>query len=81
VVDEVALFVALDGCTAPLPDPSVFEEAMREAGVRDDRPVVVYDDWAGRAAKLLPGLAADEVLDFTDGGVLVDAPNPGAVPG
>ena len=23
---------------------------MRVAGVSDDRPVVVYDDWAGRAA-------------------------------
>ena len=23
---------------------------MREAGVRADRPVVVYDDWEGRAA-------------------------------
>lgn len=34
----------------PLPDPAVFEEAMRAAGVPDDRPVVVYDDWAGRAA-------------------------------
>jgi thiosulfate/3-mercaptopyruvate sulfurtransferase len=34
----------------PLPDPSVFAAAMRAAGVSDDRPVVVYDDWAGRAA-------------------------------
>ncbi len=34
----------------PLPDASVFEEAMRVAGVCDDRAVVVYDDWAGRAA-------------------------------
>jgi thiosulfate/3-mercaptopyruvate sulfurtransferase len=34
----------------PLPDPLVFEEAMRAAGVSDARPVVVYDDWAGRAA-------------------------------
>jgi thiosulfate/3-mercaptopyruvate sulfurtransferase len=34
----------------PLPDPAVFEEAMRAAGVRNDLPVVVYDDWAGRAA-------------------------------
>ena len=34
----------------PLPDVAVFEEAMRAAGVSDDRPVVVYDDWAGRAA-------------------------------
>ena len=34
----------------PLPEVAVFEEAMRAAGVRDDLPVVVYDDWAGRAA-------------------------------
>jgi thiosulfate/3-mercaptopyruvate sulfurtransferase len=34
----------------PLPDPEVFESAMRRAGVRDDRPVVVYDDWSAHAA-------------------------------
>ena len=34
----------------PLPTPEVFEAAMRRAGVRQDRPVVVYDDWGGRAA-------------------------------
>lgn len=34
----------------PLPDVAVFEAAMRRAGVGDGRPVVVYDDWQGRAA-------------------------------
>lgn len=34
----------------PLPDEGRFEAAMRRAGVRADRPVVVYDDWQGRAA-------------------------------
>ncbi|WP_122817746.1 sulfurtransferase [Nocardioides pantholopis] len=34
----------------PLPDPADFEAAMRRVGVRDDRPVVVYDDWSGHAA-------------------------------
>lgn len=34
----------------PLPDVAVFEAAMRRAGVLDGRPVVVYDDWDGRAA-------------------------------
>ncbi len=34
----------------PLPAVPVFEAAMRAAGVDGDRPVVVYDDWAGRAA-------------------------------
>jgi thiosulfate/3-mercaptopyruvate sulfurtransferase len=34
----------------PLPETGDFEAAMRRAGVRDDRPVVVYDDWGGRAA-------------------------------
>jgi thiosulfate/3-mercaptopyruvate sulfurtransferase len=33
-----------------LPDVDVFEAAMRRAGVRNDRPVVAYDDWAGHAA-------------------------------
>jgi thiosulfate/3-mercaptopyruvate sulfurtransferase len=34
----------------PLPDPERFAAAMRAAGVSSARPVVVYDDWAGRAA-------------------------------
>lgn len=34
----------------PLPHADDFGAAMRAAGVRNDRPVVVYDDWAGRAA-------------------------------
>lgn len=54
-----ATYVDLDAALAsapgpagrhPLPEPEVFEEAMRAAGVRNHRPVVVYDDWAGRAA-------------------------------
>lgn len=39
-----------DGGRHPLPDEARFAEAMRRAGVRGDRPVVVYDDWQGRAA-------------------------------
>ncbi|HXH80795.1 sulfurtransferase [Nocardioides sp.] len=34
----------------PLPDPDVFVAAMQRAGVHTDLPVVVYDDWQGRAA-------------------------------
>ena len=34
----------------PLPHEERFEVAMRRAGVSHDRPVVVYDDWQGRAA-------------------------------
>ncbi len=34
----------------PLPDPAEFQAVMRRAGVSNDRGVVVYDDWAGRAA-------------------------------
>ncbi len=34
----------------PLPEVADFEVAMRAAGVSRARPVVVYDDWAGRAA-------------------------------
>ncbi len=39
-----------DGGRHPLPDPERFAAAMRRCGVRRDRPVVVYDDWAGVAA-------------------------------
>ncbi len=54
-----AAYVDLDSALAappgprgrhPLPDVEVFQAAMREAGVSDTRPVVVYDDWQGRAA-------------------------------
>ncbi len=34
----------------PLPTAAAFETSMRAVGVRTGRPVVVYDDWAGRAA-------------------------------
>ena len=34
----------------PLPDADVFVSAMRKAGVSSERPVVVLDDWQGRAA-------------------------------
>jgi thiosulfate/3-mercaptopyruvate sulfurtransferase len=34
----------------PLPDPAVFERAMRRAGVAGGRAVVVYDDWSAHAA-------------------------------
>jgi thiosulfate/3-mercaptopyruvate sulfurtransferase len=34
----------------PLPATADFQDAMRRAGVRDDRRVVVYDDWGGRGA-------------------------------
>jgi thiosulfate/3-mercaptopyruvate sulfurtransferase len=54
-----ALYVDLDtelaappgeGGRHPLPDHPVFEEAMRRAGVQQDRTVVVYDDWNGLGA-------------------------------
>ncbi len=34
----------------PLPQTSAFQVAMRRAGVANDRPVVVYDDWTAQAA-------------------------------
>jgi thiosulfate/3-mercaptopyruvate sulfurtransferase len=34
----------------PLPATDDFEAAMRRAGVRADRRIVVYDDWGGRGA-------------------------------
>jgi thiosulfate/3-mercaptopyruvate sulfurtransferase len=54
-----AAYVDLDAALAgppgaggrhPLPDPDVFSEAMRAAGVGIEGTVVVYDDWAGHAA-------------------------------
>lgn len=39
-----------EGGRHPLPSREDFEAAMRRAGVRAGRPVVVYDDWSGRAA-------------------------------
>ncbi len=54
-----AAFVDLDtelasapglGGRHPLPEPAAFEAAMRRAGVRADRPVVVYDDSGSAAA-------------------------------
>jgi thiosulfate/3-mercaptopyruvate sulfurtransferase len=54
-----AVFVDLDtelaappgpGGRHPLPDAAAFEAAMRRAGVRADRPVVVYDDSGSAAA-------------------------------
>jgi thiosulfate/3-mercaptopyruvate sulfurtransferase len=54
-----AVFVDLDRDLAappgpagrhPLPDPTAFTDAMRAAGVSQDRPVVVYDDRDATAA-------------------------------
>lgn len=39
-----------EGGRHPLPDPALFNTAMRRAGVGLETPVVVYDDWAGHAA-------------------------------
>ncbi len=39
-----------DGGRHPLPDRDAFELAMRRAGVRDDRPVFVYDQASSTAA-------------------------------
>jgi len=42
----------------PLPPTDVFESAMRRAGLREDRPVVVYDD-LGRSRRRTGVVAAD----------------------
>lgn len=58
-----------DGGRHPLPEPAVFQAAMRRAGVSDDRDVVVYDEagslTAARAWWLLRycGHARTRVLD------------------
>ena len=80
---STAAFVDLDAALAadpgdgrrgrhPLPDPETFRAAMRAAGVRDHRPVVVYDDAgatiAARAWWLLRHYGHGEV-SVLDGGL------------
>lgn len=49
-LDEDLAAAPGEGGRHPLPNPGVFVSAMRRAGVRGHRPVVVYDDWSGHAA-------------------------------
>lgn len=71
-----------EGGRHPLPDPDVFVAAMRSAGVCDDVPVVVYDDWQGRAAGrawwLLRDFGHDDVR-VLDGGWTTWVSSGGAV--
>ena len=74
----------------PLPDPAAFEAAMRRAGVREDRPVVAYDQGepggAARAWWLL-GWFGHRNARVLDGGLaawvaaglplVTDVPDPG----
>lgn len=76
-----AMFVDLDselsappgaGGRHPLPDPEVFERAMRRCGVRRDRAVVTYDAGDSHAAARawwLLGYFGHELVRVLDGGL------------
>jgi thiosulfate/3-mercaptopyruvate sulfurtransferase len=68
----------------PLPDPAVFTDAMRAAGVSEDRPVVVYDDRDATAAARAWWLLryhGHQNVRVLDGGLPVTRADPAAKPG
>ncbi|MCB0908185.1 MAG: sulfurtransferase [Nocardioidaceae bacterium] len=81
-----------EGGRHPLPQTAEFVARMRAAGVSRDRPVVVYDDWAGLAASRAWWLLRDHghpdvrVLDgswaaWVNAGGAVETGHPAVAPG
>lgn len=71
-VDRVVVWDTVDGIDGMLPDPDIVAADLAEAGVSNDRPVVVYDGgnglWASRFFWAIEYLGHEQV-HLLDGGI------------